>query len=75
MDYQGTVRGGVVLLDSPASLPDGVVVTVTPVDPPTIPPTIPPTLPAAGLWRDRTDLGDSADASLRLRRGIEVGDR
>jgi hypothetical protein len=65
MSFRGTVQGGVIRLVG-AVLPDGQVVDVTPV-----PPVPPPPLPAAGLWADRTDLGETAEASLELRRLAE----
>ena len=32
-------------------------------------------LPAFGIWRDRSDLGDSAEASLKLRESLECRDK
>ena len=66
MTFRRTVQGGVIRLVGTA-LPDGQVVDVTPVPPP-LPP---PPLPAAGLWADRTDLGETGEASLALRRLAE----
>lgn len=62
MDYRGTVKDGVVVLEAGAELPEGQLVEVTPLviaesDP----------LPAAGLWRDRADLGDTPTATRNLR--------
>jgi hypothetical protein len=67
MTYSGVVKNGVVELEGPEKLPDGQRVEVTPVTATTGD----TTLPAFGLWRDRTDISDSADASRKLREQIE----
>jgi hypothetical protein len=37
MVYRGRIKAGVVVLDDPVSLPDGIQVTVEPVEPPSSP--------------------------------------
>jgi hypothetical protein len=63
MEYRGTVQGGVVVVEAGAILPEGQMVDVTPV-----PSAVDGDLPAAGLWRDRTDLGETAEVARELRR-------
>lgn len=68
MTIQGYVKAGQVHTDRPLDLPDGTAVEI-----------IAPDdaieslsdLPAFGMWRDRTDLGDSGEASLTLRARAE----
>jgi hypothetical protein len=68
MSYRGTVKNGIVVLEDGAELPDGqpVEVTALPLDPANT-----SDLPGFGLWRDRIDLPDAAEESLRLRSAIE----
>jgi len=66
MTYLGVVKNGVVELEGSEKLPDGQRVEVTPVTT-----SDGNTLPAFGLWRDRADISDSAEESLRLRNQIE----
>ncbi len=66
MSYRGVVKSGVVVLEPNAHLAEGQAVEVTLTDPATT-----DVLPAAGLWRDRTDIADSVEESVRLRRSIE----
>lgn len=69
MRYTGRVRNGVVLLDDGTPLPEGARVEVF-----TVSEEGPVSLPAFGLWRDRSDMTDSAEASLSLRRATERRD-
>ena len=62
------VKSGVVVLEPNAHLAEGQnveVIEITEVNPSS------DELPGAGLWGDRTDLGNSAHESLRLRRSME----
>ena len=73
-DYGGSVQGGVIVLEPRQRLPEGQAVDVIPLQPP------PPAadeddLPGAGLWQDRTDLGDTAEAALELRRATDQRSR
>lgn len=68
MTYRGVVKNGVIVLDDSERLPDGTVVEVSPAsngDRPRF------GNPAFGMWADRTDMTDSAEASRALRRSIE----
>ena len=68
MTYRGTVKNGVIVLDSGAKLPDGTAVQVRPLE------NDGKSLlrhPALGIWRERADLSDSSEASRRLRRQLE----
>ena len=69
MTYRGIMSKGLVVLQDDAVLPDGTLVDVTPVSDTS---ENLAELPAFGIWRDREDLGDSAEASLKLRRQVEL---
>jgi hypothetical protein len=68
MSYRGTIKNGVVVVEAGVRLPEGQTVVVT-----TVPEisTEAADLPAFGIWSDRKDLGDPAEASFRLRRETE----
>ena len=69
MSYLGIVRKGVIVLDGDAQLPEGTAVEVRPVA------TDGNSLlqhPARGVWHDRSDMSDPAEASLRLRKQLEA---
>jgi hypothetical protein len=68
MDYRGTVKGGVIVLDPGVSLPEGQGVVVTPA---VTTSTNLDELPGAGMWGDRTDIGDTTQWALDLRRAME----
>jgi hypothetical protein len=72
MTYRGIISKGVVVLPDEAGLPDGTLVEVKPV---TESSDNLGELPAFGIWRDRSDLGDSAEASLKLRESLECRDK
>lgn len=67
MTYRGIVRGGVVVPEEGVMLPEGAEVEILSAEP--APPT--DSVPGFGLWRDRADMTDSGEASLRLRREAE----
>jgi hypothetical protein len=71
MSYRGVVKGGVIVLEPNVHLAEGQTVEVTEI---TEAADVSNELPGAGLWRDRTDLKDSADESLRIRRSMEHRD-
>jgi hypothetical protein len=68
MNYRGVVKSGVVVLEPDAHLAEGQAVEVI-----EIPAASAATaeLPGFGLWRDREDIKDSGEESLRLRRNME----
>ena len=68
MTYRGIVKNGVVIVEQGARIPEGTPVQVVPLDEDACKGG---ELPAFGLWRDRTDLPDSAEASLKLRAQTE----
>jgi hypothetical protein len=68
MSYRGIFKSGVVVLDPNLHLAEGQAVEVVEIAEQS---STVDALPAAGLWRDRTDIADSGDESLRLRRSIE----
>jgi hypothetical protein len=68
MTYRGTVKNGVIVLESGFDLPDGQPVEITTLPADSAAAT---DLPGFGLWRDRADLSDAAAGSLRLRQAIE----
>ena len=72
MTYRGIISKGTVVLQDEAALPDGTFVEVTPVSDAA---DNLGQLPAFGIWRDRSDLGDAAEASLKLRKLVELRDK
>ena len=68
MTYRGTVHNGVVELEGEANIAEGTPVQVIPVQ---AGPNSLARLDAFGIWRDRDDLGDSAEAARRLRERSE----
>ena len=68
MTYRGTVKNGVVVLEDGTALPEGAAVEVTAIGSAG---SQAGALPGFGLWRDRQDLGEAADAARRLRRQVE----
>ena len=70
MTYRGIVAQGVIVVTDGSSLPEGQVVDVTLV-PAAECPAEPEDLPGFGLWKDRTDIGDTAEFAARLRRSME----
>jgi hypothetical protein len=72
MSCRGTVKNGVVVLEPGAELPEGAAVEVVAIGAGAKAVALTSEdLPAFGLWRDRSEFADSADASLELRRQIE----
>lgn len=72
MTYRGIVQNGVIVLDGGAKLADGTAVQIRALDDKG------DSLlshPAMGIWRERTDLGDSAEASRQLRKQLEERQR
>jgi len=67
MTYRGIVRGGVVVPEDGVILPEGAEVEISAADLTSTSDSV----PGFGLWRDRPDMTDSAEASLRLRREAE----
>ena len=68
MTYRGIVQNGVIVLDGGATLAEGTAVQIRALD------ENGKSLlchPALGIWRQRADLGDSAEASRRLRKQLE----
>ena len=72
MTYRGIVKNGVIVIEAGGELPDGQVVDVT-----TVSTTAPrgdsktENLPAFGLWKDRGEWSDSAEAARQLRQMTE----
>jgi hypothetical protein len=74
MTYRGVVKDGVVVVTDGGELPEGQLVEVTPVPLlARVPDATPETddFPGFGLWKDRTDMGDTSEFSLKLRRSME----
>jgi hypothetical protein len=70
MTYRGVIKDGVVVLADGGTLPEGQVVDVTPI-PLAAAELDNDDFPGFGLWKDRTDLGDTGEYSLKLRRAME----
>jgi hypothetical protein len=68
MTYRGIISDGVVVLQDKPDLPDGTVVEVRPISEPDA---SLEALPAFGMWRDRKEMDDPAEASLTIRRQVE----
>jgi hypothetical protein len=64
MTYQGTFRKGVVVLESGAALPEGTVVTVTPVGQPAGNPPGTPRGPKAGSAKGKVRMAPDFDEPL-----------
>ena len=69
MTYRGQVKNGVVVLEG-SHLPEGTEVEVVPLKDRG---SSLANHPAFGMWKDRTDIADSAEYSLKLRRRVETG--
>jgi hypothetical protein len=69
MTYRGKVSNGVIVLEE-GSLPEGTPVDITPRD--AADQSRADDLPGFGIWRDREDMTDSAQASLDLRAKAEA---
>ena len=68
MGFRGTVKNGVIVLEPGAKLPEGQSVEVIelPADA-----SAASGIPGFGLWKDRGEFTDAAEASRQLRRDIE----
>lgn len=68
MSYRGIVKNGVIVLEAGAQLPDGTAAQVQPLadDGESL-----LRHSAMGIWRERADVSDAAEASRRFRKQIE----